>query len=472
VAAAAAAGAAAAAAAVAAAEAPPAGPSAAAGSVPVAAIELVRVAAPAPEADEPAIEPDDELPGATIELVADEPDASEVRGGEDGPLQPLPWPPRPRAPTPPPVPVDAAPPPRRVSAPHVVATDEEPQVSPLVAALADAAMIGGRVLDGGLATEFAVGRNTGELALDDISLRDRLAIKDSGGHAEIPLDDEPKMDVVQAVAGAIGTSPLLSELDSDLVKSLIDAGTMLTRKLGEDIFKQGDAGSSLFLILTGEVAVLREGPAGGPQELARLRAGAFFGEMALITNQVRTATVRASRPTTLLEISRKSVRGLIDREPRILKLLMRFFRARLVGTLLQTSPVFEGFSREDKKKLVSSFRLRELGPGYSVFEETARAEGLFVLLAGRLEVVRGLDHVLGALAPGDVFGEMSLLDGSPAMATVRAKVRSWVLLLPSASFEDLTKRYPEIRGRLNALAETRRARNEAKAAHEKRVEPV
>jgi CRP-like cAMP-binding protein len=317
--------------------------------------------------------------------------------------------------------------------------------------------------------QFALGQTTGEMALEStISLADHLPTTDTGAHKEIALDDEPEVDVLRAVVSAIGSSPLLSELDSDLVRQLIDVGTLVRRSAGEVVFRQGDAGNSLFLILSGEVAVQHELD-GETRELARLRGGAFFGEMALITSSPRSATVRAVGAVDLLEVSRRDVRQMIDKNPRVLKLLMRFFRARLVGTLLQTSPIFEAFSRDDRRGLIAAFRLRELGAGHAVFEEGSRAEGLFVLLAGRLEVLRGLDSSIGRLAPGDVFGEMSLLEGGPAMATVKAKTRSWVLLLPVAAFEQLSARHPEMRERLRALAETRKARN---AQAEQRVEPV
>jgi CRP-like cAMP-binding protein len=408
-----------------------------------AAEEARPVEAPAPPPAPPASEA-----GPTIEMEADEPEPEAV---------------------PVPVPAIAVDPHARAPV-QAAETSGEPS-SPLVQALAAAAI--GRA-DGAVAEEFSIGRITAELALEDLSLGERLPSIANGSQTEIHLDDEPKLEVVQAVAGAIGSSPLLSELDSDLVKSLIDAGTLVRRLAGQTVFSQGDLGTSLYLILGGEVGVMRESPGEAARELARLRAGAFFGEMALITNQPRTATVKAASDATLLEVSRKAVRGLIEREPRVLKLLMRFFRARLVGTLLQTSPVFEPFSREDRRKLVGAFRLRELGPGHAVFEEGTRAEGLFVLLAGRLEVARGdrAGQVLALLSPGDVFGEMSLLDDAPAMATVRATVRSWVLLLPRAAFGELAERYPQLCGQLRALADTRRARNQAQAARERRVEPL
>jgi CRP-like cAMP-binding protein len=329
---------------------------------------------------------------------------------------------------------------------------------------------------GAVVSEFAVGSMTGDIALESLSLVERLpqtVTSDGARGADIALDDEAKLDVVEAVASTVGSSPLLAELDSDLVKTLVDCGTLVHRDEGEDVFRQGELGASLYLILQGEVAVLSEAQGNGQsraaaKELARLRPGAFFGEMAILTNSPRSATVRACKKVALLEVSRKSLRDLIAREARVLKLLMRFFRARLVGTLLQTSPLFQPLSREERRGLVGRFRLREIPTDRVVFAEGAPAEGLFVVLVGRLEVARAhadAPQILAMLGPGDVFGEMSLLDGSPAMATVRARHRAWVLLLPSDVFSEVTEAHPEMRQQLEVLASDRHRQNQAVIDH-------
>lgn len=316
--------------------------------------------------------------------------------------------------------------------------------------------------DGGVAAEFAIGATTGEMALDSISLATRLPSRPAGDSSEIAIDDDGGFDVVQAVASTLSSSPLLSELDSDLVKRLIDCGRLVHRTAGEIVFRQGAVGTSLFLVLEGEVVVQKEAaPGSPPRELARLRSGAFFGEMAVLTNSARTATVRTTRATHLLEVSRRDLLELIDREPRVLRLLMRFFRARLVGTLLQTSPLFKPFSRDEKRQLVARFRLRELGPHRVVVEEGVKSEGLFIVLAGRFQVVKSGGVVLAMVGPGDVFGEMSLLDDAPAMATVRSLMRSWVLLLPRNDVRELVAAHPSLRAHLANVANERRARNRA-----------
>jgi CRP-like cAMP-binding protein len=207
----------------------------------------------------------------------------------------------------------------------------------------------------------------------------------------------------------------------------------------------------------------------------------------------RTATVRATRPVYLLEVSRAAIRQMIGLDRRILKLLMRFFRARLVGTHLQTSELFRRFSRDEKRRLVSRFRLREVGADSVVVREAQKGEGLFLVLVGRLEVTQstaaagpagnrrtratthGESIILGELGPGDVFGEMSLLEGAQTMATVRTTTRAWVLFLPAAEFQDLAQQHPSVRDHLAAIADRRREQNRQALAgtfREDRVEPV
>ncbi len=298
---------------------------------------------------------------------------------------------------------------------------------------------------------------------------------------ELSLDEPGKLDVLQVVAASVTSSPLLAELDSDLVKRLIDQGELRHRKKTQTIFKQGMIGTSLFLILRGEVSVVREpdqtttasGSHVPPIELARLRAGAFFGEMALLTNRPRSATVIAETDVDLLEVSRQHVRDLVASEGRVLRLLMRFFRARMVNTLLATSPLFKPFSREDRRQLVGRFRLREVTAARDVIKEGGRSDGLYLVLTGKLQAVRGSKEVLGELGPGDVFGEMSLLQKNPAVASIRTVSKAWLLVLPREDFNEVLSTHPQLLEQLSEVADQRRRRNdEHGGVGAERLDPV
>jgi NADH dehydrogenase len=80
---------------------------------------------------------------------------------------------------------------------------------------------------------------------------------------------------------------------------------------GETVFEEGDAGDSLFMILSGEVEVLKL--AGGePEHIGTLAAGAYFGEMALLGRRPRSATTRAATPLDLLVLPASDFSALAD----------------------------------------------------------------------------------------------------------------------------------------------------------------
>ena len=68
----------------------------------------------------------------------------------------------------------------------------------------------------------------------------------------------------------------------------------------EAVFRQGEEGDALYIVYEGEVAVrAKSGFFGFPKEVARLKPGDFFGEMALLNREKRTATIVCRRPTRL-----------------------------------------------------------------------------------------------------------------------------------------------------------------------------
>jgi small-conductance mechanosensitive channel/CRP-like cAMP-binding protein len=81
---------------------------------------------------------------------------------------------------------------------------------------------------------------------------------------------------------------------------------------GEAIVRQGETGRSMFVIVRG-AAVVSIDPGG--REVARLEEGAFFGEMSLLTGAPRTATVRASADSDLLELTLESFRTFVLANP-------------------------------------------------------------------------------------------------------------------------------------------------------------
>jgi CRP-like cAMP-binding protein len=89
-------------------------------------------------------------------------------------------------------------------------------------------------------------------------------------------------------------------------------------KGGNHIFKEGDAGDALYLVLSGEVRISKNIHGVGEEALAFLKDGSYFGEMSLVGDEsVRSASAIAGSTTLLAKLERKDFIELLDREKEI-----------------------------------------------------------------------------------------------------------------------------------------------------------
>jgi CRP-like cAMP-binding protein len=294
--------------------------------------------------------------------------------------------------------------------------------------------------------------------LDPMQLR-----VDSPPVPQIPitrLDDELSFAGIaeQVTAAAPPTDlpkiPLLSSLTPDRLRHLIQRVEVRDVPAGETVVKEGERGGSLFVVVSGRVRVVI-----GEREVATLGDGDFFGEQAILTDFPRTATVQAVAPTQLLELSRSLVSELVAGAPDVLRTLLRFFRDRLLDRLLGASPLFSTMNPDDARLLSERFLFLELEPKMRVVREGERAAGLFLLLAGEAQVLKGQARI-ATLGPGDVFGEMSLLARGAAVATIATVTKCWALELPAKEFQEIMLSYPQVLAYVSELAERRAALNE------------
>lgn len=105
-------------------------------------------------------------------------------------------------------------------------------------------------------------------------------------------------------------------------------------------------------------------------------------------------------------------------------------------------------------------------PGETVFDEGDTGDSLFMILAGRVEVLKlvGAEpRVVGTLGPGEYFGEMALLGRRPRSATTRALTQLDLLVLPGSDFSVLAESLTEFRSEFEQIARVRAEADEARA---------
>jgi CRP/FNR family cyclic AMP-dependent transcriptional regulator len=124
---------------------------------------------------------------------------------------------------------------------------------------------------------------------------------------------------------ALGTAPLFEALSYKELQELaklademqVDAGRVLTR--------QGETGREFFVLMDGEVEIER-----GGQALGTRGAGDFIGEIAILEDVPRTATVTAKTPLRFFVLTAQSFRSVVDRHPDVERKVLRTLARRLV----------------------------------------------------------------------------------------------------------------------------------------------
>lgn len=114
---------------------------------------------------------------------------------------------------------------------------------------------------------------------------------------------------------------------------------------------------------------------------------------------------------------------------------------------LRSVPLFEGLSDRELRDVLSRARVVEHREGGEIVEEGRGAAGFHLILDGEATVLRG-GHARGALHAGDYFGEISLIDGKPRSATIRANGPVRTLSLPAWNFMPLLDAHPSMARKL------------------------
>jgi CRP-like cAMP-binding protein len=116
----------------------------------------------------------------------------------------------------------------------------------------------------------------------------------------------------------LASVPLLAGLEDKVRRRLAEIGKRRTYQADEVIVKEGTTGTALYIVLSGRARVERGGTA-----IAQLGSGDFFGELALIEEHPRTATVVASEETDCLLFPAWEFTALLEEHPEVAVPIMR-----------------------------------------------------------------------------------------------------------------------------------------------------
>ncbi len=131
----------------------------------------------------------------------------------------------------------------------------------------------------------------------------------------------------------IESSHLFKTLDEEGRRELVRTGYVLSYDAGQTLMKQGDIGSTMFIIMRGKVAVQTDRGAGSSVHLAELGRGACIGEVGVLMGGPRTATVKAIDDVKVIAFEKHRVQRVIDAHPKVRALLEAMIEGRARDTV-------------------------------------------------------------------------------------------------------------------------------------------
>mmetsp|Transcript_82030 Transcript_82030/g.180263 ORF Transcript_82030/g.180263 Transcript_82030/m.180263 type:complete len:797 (+) Transcript_82030:57-2447(+) len=287
--------------------------------------------------------------------------------------------------------------------------------------------------------------------------------KDRKNAANENKEYQAKMDFLAKV-------PLMKRLPKDQHPLVASACTMQEFSKGDTIIKQGDSGDEFFVIRSGEASVNIKDDNGTTNKVAKLKAGDYFGENALLRDEVRMATIIAETALTTFKLKRDKFQelGLNDK--------LQFANRKAVGT--GAAP--EAKSKPPSPKTEDDFKLiaaairsnenlqtittlddarvksfidvmwkEEVPLGHEIITEgDLNADFFYVVQEGSFDVFvseeeevgvgsKGEAKVVTTVRKGGSFGELALLYFVPRAATVKAKEKSTVWVIDRSNFKNV-----------------------------------
>jgi CRP-like cAMP-binding protein len=128
-------------------------------------------------------------------------------------------------------------------------------------------------------------------------------------------------------------SRLFSSFERETLEEILASTELRSYEVGDIIVTEGEHGSSLFLIVGGTVRVFTRVDDGSNLQLAELGAGDFFGEVSLLSDKPRTATITARTQVTAIELERESIDRIAATHPEVRSVLEEFYERRAKNTV-------------------------------------------------------------------------------------------------------------------------------------------
>jgi len=254
-----------------------------------------------------------------------------------------------------------------------------------------------------------------------------------------PPFSQKTSDQIERLQKSISGNFLFSHLDDEQNGQVL--GALVEKPIpakGIKVISQGDQGDFFYVVEKGTFEVyvnpagsLQPGPDGLGNKVATIEPGGSFGELALMYNAPRAATViSADAGCTLWALDRVTFRRIL--------MDSTFQRRRLYESFLEEVPLLSTLTKYERSKIADALDTQKYPAGTTIIKEGDAGEAFYLLESGEAEAFKdGTDGPVKQYSKGDYFGELALLNDAPRAASVVSKTEVKVATLGKDGFQRL-----------------------------------
>jgi CRP-like cAMP-binding protein len=257
-----------------------------------------------------------------------------------------------------------------------------------------------------------------------------------------------RADQMQAVM-RLSQMPIFSQLPPVTIQEIARRMVLQHVPAGERVYRIGESGDAMYLVESGEIELTAENSVGIVEEIGRVGSDGFFGELSLLTGQIRVEDATATRNTNLWILQKADLDLLAAQNPAVGKALSQGVATRLSTAskkeeeALRQFALFADLNQADLKQIAPLLHPMRYRAGEIIFRTSAPADKLFLIDKGnvRVQTLGGGAYLLG---PSESFGERALITEQPHNTTVSADTDVDVWTLNKQDLDMLMNRYPGI----------------------------
>lgn len=249
---------------------------------------------------------------------------------------------------------------------------------------------------------------------------------------------------------AMKTSVLFRTCNEALLQEVEPELTDICLEKDQVLFREGDPGDALYIVISGKLGVYTSDKNGNKILIDEKPTGSCVGEIAMLTGQLRTASVYAIEKSTLLCLSKEGFNFLGRRHPGLVAVVSSAIVPNLqMGYLARVlADLFGEIDMTQLQDLQSQMEWLTLEKSDVLFRKGDPGDGMYIVVTGRLQIFviddNGQEHLHSEAGPGEIVGEIALITQEKRSATIYAIRETNVVKLPTTVFEQLINKYPKL----------------------------